>query len=57
MEVVTGGRKSWCGLVGQFDSERERHRMQCYCRWLLFQSKKNKGKERLRKQKDYVFLC
>lgn len=52
MVVVTGGRKSWCGLVGQFDSERERHRMQCYYRWLLFQRKKNKGKERLRKQKD-----
>ena len=51
MVVVTGGRKSWCGLVGQFDSE-ERHRMQCYYRWLLFQRKKNKGKERLRKQKD-----
>ena len=42
MAVDTGGRKRWYGLVGEFDSEKEKHHMRCYYIWLLFQGKKIK---------------
>ncbi|KAJ6886285.1 hypothetical protein NC651_026846 [Populus alba x Populus x berolinensis] len=35
MAVDMGGRKRWCGLVGEFDNEKEKHHIRCYYSMLV----------------------